>query len=461
MRTIYNGVELMDCRTQVLDVSPEYDPSAGIDKMRTKIRLVVQGVVNPQSMAYTVGGLTAGTRAGLTLVNIRQALTTPRQFLQVYIGADLVFASPGINPNTNQPYKADSGNGPLPHQGVYVTEGNILGDRTIIANFGVDFWVMGASNIVLSNRWECRHSTNHNGMTTRTLRGTAVVRADAIAAGLIESADDFRAALVVAQPLNFERASVDVTQEEDGAVIHYTVVDRETLNSLGSPGQPTNIFHVEGSATAGFDSRLKSSTDYIDFGAGEAKQFGAILGMSNPLSIALGIFGMGHTFLTSVLPIARGRAMFRVEGGRNVSRSTLARLAARICSDRSAGGMITSLYFTQIHSEIGQACECRMEWMPTATQFAAALPFAAKGGLEPDSYMNMNNNYSQPTFNPPLNYPNTGRTPNNPLPRGFGTRGDYVQQMAFQALSTPNNAPPAVPNVDGANGAVTDLNVIQ
>jgi len=459
MRTVYNGIDIADCRQQSLDVSPDYDPSAGIDFMRTKVRLVVQGVINPQSMAYTAGGLVAGTRAGLTLVNIRQALMTPRQLLQVYIGPDLVFVSPTWNPIQNQWNKADPGNGPLTDN-IYVSEGNILGDRTIIVNFGVTFWVMGASNIVLSNRWICTHEIDRCGMTTRTLKGRAVVRADAISAGLIDSADDMRAALIVALPLNMRREKVIVTQEEDGTIVNYTVIDQETGNSLGTPGSPINVFYLDGNATAGFDFPLKTHGDFLDFGFGLGNQVGAGLrGGLDPTSIAMAIWGGAHTILTSALPRVRGRCMCRVEGGRNVPRTTLAHLAVAVCVDRSLGGLPTSLFITQgLNSDHGQWCEARMEWMPSLTQFAAIAegPFGPIGALFPGRYMNLNNDYKLTVQGAPVSYPNAGRNPNNPLPNGSGTRGAYVQQMAFQALSTPGNARPAVPNVDGPGAAVTD-----
>ncbi len=438
MRAIYNNIEIMDCRCQSVEVTPDYDPSSGKDFMRTRVRLVVSGVVNPASMAYVFPGLVPGTRAGLTIVNIRQTLQTPRRLLQVFLGPDLIFVSPGINPVTGQISLADSGNGPLPHQGTSVVEGDILGDRTVIVRWGVDFWIMGSSNIVLSNRWSTTHHINRNAMTTRTIRGQAVVRADAIANGLINNADDFRAALIVPQPLNFRRDGVDVTCSEDGTMLNYTVVDKETGNSLGKPGQPINVFFLDGNATAGWDMQVKSWHDRINLASTGAAKYGSLIGSSDPAAIAMGLEAAATWLLTSFTPRAVGRCMCRVEGGRNVPRITLGEIARNVCIDRAgANTSPTSLFFTQhLNSDDGQAVETRMEWMPNWPSSVLDPRL-----FRPNGFMNMSDDYRQGV----LDYPNAGRNPNNPLPRVGGTRGSYVQQMAQQALMTPQQAPPNPP----------------
>jgi hypothetical protein len=442
------------------------DRASGVDFMRTKVRLSVQGVVNPASMSYSgaTAGPTPGVRASLTLPVIRQQLLTPRRLLQVYIGADLVFMVFSINQQENAPYTADPGNGPIPHRGVTVSEGNIIGDRTIIVTFGVDFWVAGLSNIVLSNRWSTTHSVNRNGMTTRTLHGRAVVRADAIASGAINNADDFRAALIVVQPKNFRRESVVCTCSEDGTELSYTVVDKETGNSLGGPGNPINVFHIEGNASAGFDLPFKTYQEAYDTFTSGASDIAA-------KTVSGNILGAIKTALHSFVPRLRGWAMCRVEGGRNVPRELLAKLAGLVCLDRAQGGIITSMFFTQsLNADEGQSCECRMEWMPAitvnagepnGTDFAGQVLTTIGGQLTPQLYMRMDNDYLRKNLalNPPLNiaYMNTGRRDNNLLPNGYGTRGAYVQRMAQQALTPPSGTPPNPPTVDGDASRVHDI----
>jgi hypothetical protein len=133
-----------------------------------------------------------------------------------------------------------------------------------------------------------------------------------------------------------------------------------------------------------------------------------------------------------------------------VPRVLLGQIALNVCVDRNqvggGGSIVTSLFFTQhLNTDDGQAVECRMEWMPVLPP-NPIRPGGIAAIQAPDQYMNMNNDYSIG----PLNYPNAGRTPNNPLPNGLtnaasGTRGSYVQRMAQQALMPVQAAPPNPP----------------
>ena len=310
---------------------------------------------------------------------------------------------------------------------------------------------MGASNIILSNRWSCTHHVNRNGMTTRTLRGVAVMRAEAVQQGIaangIDSIDDFRAALIVGQPLNFRRDFVDATCSEDGTELRYTVVDKEVGNSIAG-NNSVQVFYLDGNASAGFDLQLKTYNDAID------RVTGFALGMKSALMGAdIGaVVGTVESFLSSIIPRFRGRAMCRVEGGRNVRRVDLAVLASEICIDRSLGGFPTSLYFTQsLNADDGQSCEARMEWMPTITQAFGI----AQGRLTPNNYMKLDNDYVRDKAS--LAWLNSGRHTHTNLPNSLGTRGSYVQSMAIQALSDPQKAPPEVPG----EAAVEDRNSMQ
>ena len=50
-RLVYNQIELQDLRTYSVQIEDEYDPMAGVDKMRTHIVMDVAGVFNPVSTA--------------------------------------------------------------------------------------------------------------------------------------------------------------------------------------------------------------------------------------------------------------------------------------------------------------------------------------------------------------------------------------------------------------------------
>ena len=328
----------------------------------------------------------------------------------------------------------------------------IVGDKSVVVQWRGEFWVMGTSNIVLSNRWVVSHQISSGGMTTRTQRGRCVIRADAITQGTVNNADDFRAALILPQEFGFRRDVIDVTISADGTEALYMVRDVETPLALGTDSP---AYKIEGYATAGFDCKIKDFKD----AASEVSTLANNAVAGNFAKIVTQI-------ADAVLPVAKGRAMCRVTGGRNASRAALAQMALNVCLDRAlnpilevqipfnpfAASLLTSVYITQdIASDAGQVIECRAEWFPNLIN-----PHQLASAYDATAFQNLSNDYNSASMvdvngNPaPLMNSVPGPNPqlHNYVGMDFsGTRGSYVGAMMVQAIAGPSNLPPPTPQV--------------
>ena len=359
--------------------------------------------------------------------------------LNAIIRAEVASISSSVPPNVLEGCDPDFGPKPLNCRCV-----EIIGDKSVVVQWRCEFWVLGNSNICLSNRWTVSHSISKSGMTTRTQHGRAVIRADAITQGLVNNADDFRAALILPQENNFRRNSVNVVVSADGGEIMYTVTDKETSLALGT-GSPA--FKIEGYSTSGYDTKIKDFKQLFKEGATLVTN-----------ALKLDAAAIISQVADAAVPTAKGRALCRVIGGRTTSRTVLAQMALNVCMDRAlnpatlvgfvtnphASGLLTSVYITQdiCPDGEGQIVECRIEWFPNLLN-----PSTLVKAYDATAFQNLSNDYNSAAMQG-KNLMNSVDGPGPPLPNYGGTRGSYVGACLVQTIAPTNNPPTATPTTN-------------
>ena len=186
-----------------------------------KVSIAVSTVVNPFNTATNKpaplapgGGFgQEGDRLGISLDNLKDALSVPRQLLQVFTGNDLTLQSPDTGP-TGATLSCDVQGGPYPGK---ANVHSVSGDKTAVLLWNIVTYVSPCNNYLLSNRWTPTVSVDTEGFSTRTIAGTARFRTDLLQySGL--TADSFRQWLIVPCSPTMRRVSVDyVTLSDDGA----------------------------------------------------------------------------------------------------------------------------------------------------------------------------------------------------------------------------------------------------
>ena len=182
-----------------------------------------------------------GDGIGLSIRNLRRQLTQPRQLLQVALGPDAVWQAPvptaGVQTlSTNGatgPAMCDPGYGPIPE---LLGLAEVTGERYAVGRWRCTFYVVDGPQFLLSNRWRTTHAVSDVGLTTRIVEGWATCRADAVAAGLVASVDDFRKWFVVPCPAGFRRTGCRVQVNEIGTEAYYVATDQECMNPMGADG---------------------------------------------------------------------------------------------------------------------------------------------------------------------------------------------------------------------------------
>jgi hypothetical protein len=264
VRVIYNNQDLGLVKCHKCDNDGELDPTHK-DLLYHTVDLVVEGKVNPfmtSSGKANPGPFGSygieGDRLGIALNRLKDALKTPRQSLQVYIGADLIFDVPGTTVGTKAALVCDPIGGPIPESFDFT---DIDGDKTATFVFHIRFAVSQCNRFVLSNRWTSKEATDKDGMVVRTLSGKAILRLDYLntlaSTGVVNlTADSFRGGVVVPCPTWMRRYGVDVAENEDGSVLDWSVTDKQYNYAIGPLG--AGITRVEGMVTAGAVSPMKT-----------------------------------------------------------------------------------------------------------------------------------------------------------------------------------------------------------
>lgn len=471
MRCNYNSIEFQDIVLRGLEVTPVLDPS-GYDVTMSKITVDFNFAWHPYATASIPGGAhlinnnaqPVGDGIGLSIRNLRRQLTQPRQLLQLSIGPDSSWQAPvpiaGIETLTANgatgPAMCDPGYGPTPE---LLGLAEVTGERYAVGRWRCTFYVVDGPQLLLSNRWRTTCIVNDVGMTTRVIEGWATCRADAVAAGLVRSVDDFRKWFVVPCAAGTRRTGCRVRVSEIGTEAYYLATDVESPNPMGADGAGIGAVKFSGEITAGVVSKIKTVGQQFMAGA-EAALFG-------PLT------------LISQWPTTLSKGRIRVTGGKGAKKQGLLDLALAIAQERFFNGNIISFTVTQGIGEseaAGRWIQVEAMFLPT---FTAWLYSAAAGAITTFGFnalpsvipqlMNLNNDIS-PTnwlpFGPQITFP--GDVPLDPNTNdrkyqnfNFGpaanssnnTRGDWLGAMIAQSLQTqgqPPDSPPPNPAVKDA-----------
>jgi hypothetical protein len=184
---------------------------------------------------------------------------------------------------------------------------------------------------VLSNRWSVEATQDKQGFTTRIIKGTTIVRAEAVANGDI-SIDQYRQALFVPPPENFQCGPIKINISSNGTRADWELTDTQT--SLGA-GRDNPVVEIEGVATGGWSSPIKNIPGSL--GAmgkmwGFAKEAMGMLGggkMPNPGAFAEAAGGM-----ISMVPFTSAGAVIQIWGCYDSEKYQLSNIGMNIIIDR-------------------------------------------------------------------------------------------------------------------------------
>lgn len=457
-RLIYGTFEVRpsEMRTLSYTVDPVMD-SSGTDILYHRVTIACTAVINPyrfstnQTTIAGAGGqgtmaTAPGDRAGLTIKQIQEKMSQPRQTLQYFVGQDLVLESPmrtGILGATGQmTYLTCDANG-----GPFVQECRILdlvGDKTALLSFRVTTVTGPCGKFLLSNRWSQSCEIDERGFTTRTTSGEAKFHLGAMINDS-KVADDFRKWLIVPGGVVpgggelMRRVGVHVQVNERGDTMRYTVTDREVMLGVAAGGDQ-RIIKIEGTATVGVHipiSGLKGVfSRIIDVSRA------AIPGGVTPIDFARAGLNVASMSFNNSTYNPTANIVVRVYGRKWTEKITLYSTGVKVIYDRFAPlvllgklGLI-SLYVTQwLDSDTGPVVEVRAELIPSSIN--SVLSMLDPGRVK--KIMNWDNNMTQGG----LSWTDTSDPP--VLPRSNNTRGAWAGRIAAQVLSTVQCDLPAAP----------------
>ncbi len=438
----YAGLDLQIVRTEEWVCEPERDWS-GVDYVLNHVIIGVKAVVNPFATATT-----PGTRAGVTMANLQEILTVPRQLLTYRIGRDLVVSSPRVGA------VCDAKNGPFP-LACRILE--VSGVKSAVIYFRIETWTGGDASalnnqtFVLSNRWNVAAHVDEDWKTTLTTHGRMRVRTDALQTLNPPSPDIFRKAVLPLPVMDgFKRDQVDVIAKEDGTELDWTCVDVQ--KSLNLPlGAQLGLTRIEGSYTTGSEVNYKDMKDVAKLVMAAAQT-----DLTNPLNLIPILFNLVPSVKNSFHIRVYGppsTGQFQAQGGQRAQLlgigvlTALDRFAPQVGNggfgqfgDPFTGGLV-SLYATYDVAEM--LVEIRGEILGTVG--AAFNPTAFQNRV------NAGDDINGPALFPILGF--KGQAAANPNPPNDGTSkgvfvGTLLEQTLRGALIPPVSNSPSVLSAD-------------
>jgi hypothetical protein len=231
----YNGITLELVKTNLISRSPIFSPD-GVDYLYTHWDIDINCVYNPGATSYNSDGSSSNTLLPApTDVNIRHALSLPRQALLITVGSDALINISGV----------DSNNGPLPKK-VDITR--ITGVSAFYVRFQVECWINECPGdqppVLLTNRWQVHDHIDENFLTTKITRGVAVFRTDLLV-GAANSPDHYRDQAFPPIPLGFKRIQIDATMHPSLNSLSYEVIDQEQVVHIGGPRNDYGVTKFE------------------------------------------------------------------------------------------------------------------------------------------------------------------------------------------------------------------------
>lgn len=459
----YNGISLTPCRTVAYRRDVRLD--SGASYLWTEHVLTVEGIFNPALTSYNyVGSVNnpqpfPGKNPAYTDSIVRHTLSQPRGRLFYTVagpqadgtpaqnrdgltGNSLVVLDvpPGAADNPLSPagrgtWDTDANNGPVVLGLTVVPVGGMI--RTWFVRITVRACVNECFNyystpcVLLSHRWTTTHDIDRDYLTTRTVRGHAIFRSDALraVAGDVQ-VDDYRQALGHPVPVGFKREFVHVTPHEDGNRIDYLFVDRETVLTVVAQ----NVSRIEAYGTV---SEFGGSVGPVLISAlmgwatGGRGAGGAIRGA------ARGALNSGN------LPSAALSLVVRVWGTKAAARSDLVRTAETIAGLKfpplfKGNGTVVSL--DVVFDLMGRYAEYRATIQAPGVIGGLAALIAGAGGQGIADRLGV----TQILDDEIPGYVTATPQGPGPQPSGSGgTRGSYAAVAVSQALQQPCVKPPA------------------
>lgn len=427
----YAGIPLGDLR--VLDYRADVlTEGEGKTYLGTRYTLSVRGTYNPRTVAWTQSlhnppVAVVGTLAPTTEVALRHVLSQPRQALVYQVGSQEVLRSPPyVDPVAPvETFGGDIENGPWP------VVRRIDTRHGAVKTFVVDFTVTTTLNecnrfyespsALLSHRWQETHTLDQDYFETRVIQGRAIFRADRLR-WLDAQADDYRAWLLNACPIDFKRAQLEVRQSDDGRILEYQITDRMRPLNISRHGWAANVTRIEA-----YEIQTVGQAGLEDTALNTAGIFvGGLDSFMDIVSVA-----------RKALPTTTVTVVVRVWGNRYSNRQQLAWAAITVAKARkeltAAWKIATSVDGQMTYDLAGKFVElrCKMSRGPFTSTFGGFwnIPPAPA------------NDSSAPILK-------AGHEANRGPPNDGGSRGDYLKHMVPAALQAPCQVPARPPNPD-------------
>jgi hypothetical protein len=232
----YNSIPLLMSKLLRFDATNVVDDS-GCVHLYTHYDIVCRCVVHP-NVTQPFPPPSPPLMSGAALAELQNRLLQPRKLLQIRIGNDTVLEAPQLT-SLGVRMACDAANGPMPRRAVVSQN---TGDKTIEVDYHIECWVNQCRNkggalgdpppTLLSNRWEMSEDIDKDYISTRTIRGRAIFRADfLLRRGVVP--DDVRNYIIAPVMPGFARDHLVVAATSDGTGCVYTVVDRQRPWGLG------------------------------------------------------------------------------------------------------------------------------------------------------------------------------------------------------------------------------------
>ena len=322
----------------------------GQDVVFTKFTYDVDFVFNPQATSYkrvgifgvTAPAAIAGETAWATEEAIRQYLSQPQRRLVYRRGVAGVPDSAVQVISPRDGYECDAKGGPFPEVLNIVQN---LGDRTFIVSFRVTTYITeprlsgGKKNmpVLLSHRWKRYVETDEHSMATVITEGEAIfnlgelIKRDTVP-------DQYRAELFHPLPVSMDRMPVTVVPHENGAGLHYRIVDKEAWVAISA--RLNRITRIEANQKtivtneSPWSTILPAIPNAVFSGAMSGARGGIVGAGANILANVAGVALSG---IVHSLPTATLICTAQVWGRKDANREALQRYALAICFGRIAG----------------------------------------------------------------------------------------------------------------------------
>lgn len=286
-------IELPYVHTKQIIDEPLYSDD-GTEYLYTRRFVHIESVISS-----TLVPSLSGESSTQTMARIKHLLETPRRQLYFYVGTDLLFQSPGPQPqpgsvdgngNPLPPVIADAKWGPFP-RGCTITR--IGGTQSFNIDYAIETFVQECPGQspenpppeYLSHRWQESISIDERAYSRRTRTGKIVTRSD-----FYTNPDSLRGIVTPRLLPGFRRITSEYVLQSDGLAMQYTFVDQEVFIEPPAPAfkaEGEYIESVQEGAIRHAECRVRLEGSKTDFLGGKARLLQmALLIVRNKLELA-------------------------------------------------------------------------------------------------------------------------------------------------------------------------------